>query len=113
MGPMGGAPELISVVLSLAVILAALLAAAYCAHRWRIGSHARGHAGAAHISIVAARAVGWQSSLQIVEADGQRFLIAAGRNGITGIGRLAAAGPRFADLLESAPGGDRQSGPGS
>jgi flagellar biogenesis protein FliO len=107
---MAGASELFSVVLSLAVILAVLLAAAYGARRWRIGGRTPGQGGSAAISIVAARAVGWQSSLQIVEADGQRFLIAAGRNGITGIGRLAAAGSRFADLLDGPPGGDPSSG---
>jgi flagellar biogenesis protein FliO len=110
MSPMAGTSELISVVLSLAVILAVLLVAAYCARRWRIGSGTRGQAGSAAISIVAARPVGWQSSLQIVEADGQRFLIAAGRNGITGIGRLAAAGSSFADLLDGPPAGDHPSG---
>jgi flagellar biogenesis protein FliO len=85
---MGGASEIVSVVSSLIVILAFLLAAAYLARRWQVGGRIRGQSGAASIKIVSAQAIGWQSSLQIVEADGQRFLIAAGRGGITAIGRL-------------------------
>jgi flagellar biogenesis protein FliO len=87
MSPMG-APEIASVVLSLIVIMAFLLAGAYLARRWQIGGGIRRQGGTVAITIVAAQAVGWQSSLQIVEADGQRFLIAAGRGGITAIGRL-------------------------
>jgi flagellar biogenesis protein FliO len=101
MGAMGGASEVISVVLSLIVILAFLLAAAYVVRRWQIGGRIRGQGGSTSIKIVAAQAVGWQSSLQIVEADGERFLIAAGRGGITAIGRLTPAHR------------DRQSGSGS
>jgi flagellar biogenesis protein FliO len=81
----------VSVVASLIVILGFLLAGAFLARRWRVGGRIRGNGGAAAITIVAAQAVGWQSSLQIVEADGQRFLIAAGRAGITAIGRLPPA----------------------
>ena len=90
MSPVGGPSELFSVVLSLAVILTFLLAVAYLARRWRAGGGGvRGLGGSGEIKVVAAQAVGWQSSLQIVEADGQRFLIAAGRSGITAIGRLS------------------------
>jgi len=98
MSPVGGTSELISVVLSLIVILAFLLAAAYLARRWQAGGRIRGQGGSAAIRIVAAQPVGWQSSLQIVEADGQRFLIAAGRSGITAIGRLGPPRPGFDDL---------------
>jgi len=91
MKPVSGASELISVVLSLIVILAFLVAAAYVARRWQAGGYIRGQASSAAIRVVAARAVGWQSSLQIVEADGQRFLIATGRTGIRAIGRLPRA----------------------
>jgi flagellar biogenesis protein FliO len=101
MSPMGGMSEAVSVVASLIVILGFLLAAAFLARRWRVGGRLRGRNGAAAITIVAAQAVGWQSSLQIVEADGQRFLIAAGRGGITSIGRLPPAQS------------DRQSRPGA
>jgi flagellar biogenesis protein FliO len=90
MSLVGGPSEIVSVVSSLIVILAFLLAAAYLARRWQVGGRTRGQ-GAASIKIVAAQAIGWQSSLQIVEADGQRFLVAAGRGGITAIGRLTQA----------------------
>jgi flagellar biogenesis protein FliO len=66
----------------------------------------RGQGSSAAIKIVAAKAVGWQSSLQIVEADGQRFLVAAGRSGITAIGRLTPTGPGFTDLLDATAGSD-------
>jgi flagellar biogenesis protein FliO len=92
MGAVGGTSELISVVGSLLGILAFLLAVAYLVRRLQAGGRIRGQGGTAAIRIVAAQAVGWQSSLQIVEADGQRFLIATGRGGITAIGRLSRAG---------------------
>jgi flagellar biogenesis protein FliO len=91
MSPVSGTSELISVAVSLIVILALLLAVARMARRWQAGGRIRVTKDPAAIKIVAVQAAGWQSSLQIVEADGQRFLIAAGRNGITGIGRLSAA----------------------
>ena len=90
MSPIGGMPELFSVVFSLLVILAFLMAVAYLARRWRVTGRIGGQSGSGAIRIVASQAVGWQSSLQIVEADGQRFLIAAGRGGITSIGRLTS-----------------------
>jgi flagellar biogenesis protein FliO len=92
MSPMDGTSEVIPVVLSLIVILGFLLAMAYLARRWQAGGRIRGQRGPAAVRIVAAQAIGWQSSLQIVEADGQRFLIAAGRGGITAIGRLTLPG---------------------
>ena len=111
MSPVGGASEVLSVVLSLIVILAFLLAAAYVARRWQVGGRLRGQAGPAAIKIVAAQAVGWQSSLQIVEADGQRFLIAAGRGGITAIGRLAPPAPNREQPAPRHLGPDRSGGP--
>ena len=92
MSPVGGMSELVSVVFSLVVILAFLLTAAYLARRWRVTGRIGSQSGSAPIRIVASQAVGWQSSLQIVEADGQRFLIAAGRGGVTSIGRLTPSG---------------------
>ncbi len=91
MGPVTGTSQVVSVVVSLVLIMAFLLAVAHVARRWQAGGRIRGEGGPAAIRIVAVQAAGWQSSLQIVEADGQRFLIAAGRNGITGIGRLGPA----------------------
>jgi flagellar biogenesis protein FliO len=56
--------------------------------RWRPAGRLRLREGETRIRIVSARAIGWQSSLQIVEVEGQRFLIGASRAGITAIGRL-------------------------
>ena len=100
MSPVSGTSEITSVILSLGVILVFLLAAAYLARRWQAGGRIRGRGAPTAIRIVASQQVGWQSSLQIVEADGQRFLIAAGRSGITAIGRLPPPGPGFAELLD-------------
>jgi flagellar biogenesis protein FliO len=108
MSPVGGTSELVSVVVSLIVILAFLLAVAQLARRWRVGGRLRGQGGSAAIRIVAAQAVGWQSSLQIVEADGQRFLVAAGRSGITAIGRLSQPGSGLAGRPDASDQSDRQ-----
>lgn len=77
---------------ALAVILGALYAAAALARRlhgtfWRPRSTA-----SAAITITAARALGASNTLLIVEAAGQRFLIATGRTGTTAIGRLDGHG---------------------
>lgn len=98
MGAVGGASAAVSVTISLLVILAFIFAAAYGAKRFRYGI--RG-AGGARIKIVAAQAVGWQSSIQIVEAEGQRFLIGASRAGITAIGRLSGPATEFSDMLDA------------
>jgi len=90
MSPVTDTSEVISVAVSLVLIMAFLFVVAHVARRWQAGGRIRGEDDRAAIRIVAVRAAGWQSSLQIVEADGQRFLIAAGRNGITGIGRLSS-----------------------
>jgi flagellar biogenesis protein FliO len=100
MGPVGGASDVLSVLVSLIVILGFILAAAYAARRWRIGAPLRARGGDARIRLITAQAIGWQSSLQIVEADGQRFLIGASRAGITAIGRLSPAGDSFAAMLD-------------
>ena len=92
--------EITSVILSLAIILAFLLAVAYFARRYQAGGRIRGQNTQAAIRVVAAQSVGWQSSLQIVEADGQRFLVAASRSGITAIGRLTPPDPDFVDLID-------------
>jgi len=54
-------------------------------------------------ALVATRPVGPGAALMIVEADGQRFLVSSGRQGITPIGALhGAPAPAFADALETA-----------
>jgi flagellar biogenesis protein FliO len=101
MGSVGGAADGLSVLVSLIVILGLVFAAAALARRWRTGAPLRIRGGEDPIRIITARTIGWQSSLQIVEAEGQRFLIGASRAGITAIGRLTPpGGDSFADLLE-------------
>ncbi len=98
-------PEISSFVptlISLAVILGVLFAVGLVLRRLRDGSWSRPGAGAARIRILAARPVGWQSSLLIVEADGQRFLVGAGRNGLTAIGALSAQDGDFSAALDAA-----------
>jgi len=87
-----GLASLGSSLVSLTVILALLGGAAYAAKRLRIGA-GTAKAGGARIEILAARQIGWQCSLLIVEAEGRRFLIGAGRHGLTSIGALDGAGP--------------------
>jgi flagellar biogenesis protein FliO len=93
-----GAASLLSAAGSLLVILAVLAGAAYLARRLR---NARGWRGGAAplIDIIATRSIGPQASLMIIEAQGQRFLIGAGRGGITSIGALTAPGHDFSALL--------------
>ena len=87
-----GASSLGSVVTSLAVILALLAVTGFVLRRLR-GGVWPGAAQRGRIEIVAARQIGWQSSLLIVEADGARFLVGAGRNGLTPIGPLTTPAP--------------------
>ncbi len=82
-----GLATLGSCLVSLIVILALLAAAAYAAKRLRGYTAPRGGA-AAGIKILASRQLGWQCALIIVEAEGQLFLIGAGRTGLTAIGKL-------------------------
>ncbi|MBW4024771.1 MAG: hypothetical protein HIU92_16875 [Proteobacteria bacterium] len=91
MGHSGGSTEVLSVLVSLIIILGCLFIAAFVVRRWRLGvpwlrsTKLKERDG---VTIITVRPVGWQASLQIVEADGQRFLIGASRAGITSIGRL-------------------------
>ena len=113
MNPLGGTSELVSVGVSLFVILACLLGLAYLVRQWQVSGRIRGRGTPSAIRLVASQAVGWQSSLQIVEADGQRFLIAAGRSGITAIGRLNPPGCEFSALLDVPVASDQQMRSGS
>jgi flagellar biogenesis protein FliO len=99
-GLAGGVADFVSVAVSLAVILGLLFLVAYCLRRWRPGRLLRPRDGEARITIITTRGMGWQSSLQIVEVEGQRFLIGASRSGITAIGRLEPPSGDFAGFLE-------------
>jgi flagellar biogenesis protein FliO len=85
-----GIAGIFSVFASLAVILLLLAGAAYLARRFRNGAWLARPQMPARIEIIGARQIGWQCSLMIVEAEGRRFLIGAGRNGLTSIGALDA-----------------------
>jgi len=91
-----GVTTISTMVLPLGVILGLLMAAAWLAKRLRHGGLSRAVARPG-IEILASRPMGLQSSLLIVEAEGQRFLIGAGRNGIQRIGRLGMARSAAAD----------------
>lgn len=98
-----GASEILSTLGPLAVILGVLMAAAYVVRRLRNGGWGLRRAGGSTITIVATRPVGPGAALMIVEADGQRFLVSSGRQGITPIGALGGApAPAFSDALETA-----------
>ncbi len=79
-----------SIFVSLAVILLLLAGAAYLARRFRNGAGLPRMTMRSRIEIIGARQIGWQCSLMIVEAEGRRFLIGAGRHGLTSIGALDA-----------------------
>ncbi len=87
------AASIVSTLISLAVIFGALFGAALILRKFRDGTWnqpawARSAAPPSRIKILATRPLGWQASLLIVEADGQRFLIGTGRAGLTAIGAL-------------------------
>jgi len=83
----------VTTLLPLAAILAGLMAVAYFGRRIKSGRFGLGATAPSAISIIATRAVGAQSSLLIVEAEGRRFLVSAGRHGIRPIGSLDPAPP--------------------
>jgi flagellar biogenesis protein FliO len=83
-----GIASLGSVLASLFSILALLAVVGFVLRRFRGGTGWPRKFMAADITIVSARQIGWQSSLLIVEAEGNRFLIGAGRHGLTAIGAL-------------------------
>jgi flagellar biogenesis protein FliO len=82
------APTLAALLGPLAVIATFWLAALYLIKRFRSRINLRPDATRSTIKIIAAKPLAWQSCLLIVEAEGQRFLVAAGRNGLTPIGAL-------------------------
>ncbi len=78
--------QAVSALVSLIGIFAVLTAAMLLARRLRNTSIGRKAAGA--ITVVAARSLGGHNTLVIAQAEGRRFLIGVGRNGMTAIGRL-------------------------
>ncbi|HEY1858057.1 FliO/MopB family protein [Acidocella sp.] len=98
-----GASTIISTLVPLVVILGLLMAAAYVARRWRDGNLGARRTGQNAITIVATRPVGPGAALMIVEAEGQRFLVSSGRQGLTPIGALGGTTPpAFSSLLDTA-----------
>ena len=86
---LGGA-TIASAAVSLFVILGMLMGAALLARKLRDGHWGRRATSQSQINIIASRSLGAQSSLLIVEAEGQRFLVGAGRAGLTAIGSLGS-----------------------
>ena len=76
-----GLATLLTTLLPLAVILACLMAVAYFGRRIKSGRFGRVTAPQSDIAIIATRSFGPQSSLLIIEAEGHRFLVSAGRHG--------------------------------
>lgn len=87
-----GVPGIGAVFLSLFVILALLMAAAWILRRLQARGFVKLNAVSA-INIVASRRLGLASSLLIVEAEGERFLVSSSRSGVTAIGRLGGDAP--------------------
>jgi len=79
--------------LPLGIIVGLLMAVAWVAKRLRQGRFTRAALSRPAIEILASRPMGLHASLLIIEAEGQLFLIGAGRNGIQRIGRLGTPRP--------------------
>ncbi len=103
---------MVSTLLPMVVILAVLLAAVLLAAGIRRHGGIRPSA-TQDISIRGVRRLAAQQSLMIVEAEGERFLVAAGRGGITLISALGETGRarRYTDpvVAGAAPQGARHS----
>jgi len=79
------APTLTALLFPLAIIALFWLAALYLTKKFRNRINLRPDSTRSAIKIIAIKPIAWQSSLLIVEAEGQRFLLAASRNGLTPI----------------------------
>ncbi len=101
MAPDVGSSAILSMIGSLTAILAALAGFAYLAKWFQRRSPRQPRVAQHAISVIATRHIGWQASLQIVEADGQRFLIGTSRSGITSIGPLDRSRNSFEDLAHA------------
>ncbi len=97
-----GASAIVSTLVPLVVILGLLAGAAYLARRLREGGWGKRRAGQSAINIIATRPVGPNASLMIVEAEGSRFLVSAGRQGIVPIGALGTPAGDFTAALTAA-----------
>jgi flagellar biogenesis protein FliO len=97
-----GAGSLVSATASLVIILGLLAAALFVARRLRSAQGFLRNSRTAPINIIATRALGPQTALLIIEAEGQIFLIGTSRGGMTAIGRLGATTAEFANVYDSA-----------
>jgi flagellar biogenesis protein FliO len=99
-----GGGSVLSTLLPLFVILGVLLLAVMLASRLRQGGWAKRQPGAETITVLATRRIGPQNALLIVEAAGERFLVASGRGGVTAIGALGLDHRRrFSDAVIDEP----------
>jgi flagellar biogenesis protein FliO len=79
-----------SYLISMVVIFGTLFVLWFVGKKMKGLSFAKGKVIQSPIQIVAARSVGSQNTLAIVEVEGKKFLIGIGRNGVTRIADLAA-----------------------
>jgi flagellar biogenesis protein FliO len=86
--PLLVAPTLTALLGPIAVIALFWLAALFAVKKCRFGINQRPESTREKIKIIATKPIGWQTSLLIVESEGHRFLLSAGRNGLTPIGSL-------------------------
>ncbi|HEY9133511.1 MAG TPA: flagellar biosynthetic protein FliO [Dyella sp.] len=111
--PVAGAPdvdvggELLRVLVSLAAIVAIILAAGWFTRRMQ----GRAQPGGRRIRCVESFAIGSRDRLLLIEADGKRLLVGAGQGGMRTLHvydgdltppaatAIAAPGPGFAELL--------------
>ena len=77
-----------SAIVSLLVIFVVLFGVGFLLRRLRAAPWDRRSAAASPIQLIASRPLGGQNTLIIVEAEGQRFLIAVSHAGMQAIGRL-------------------------
>lgn len=81
-------PVVASSVTSLVVIFGVLIGATFLLRRLRGTTWGQRATAQTQINLIASRSLGGQNTLVIVQAEGSRFLIGVGRNGMTAIGRL-------------------------
>jgi flagellar biogenesis protein FliO len=97
-----------SVMLSLLAVLCVLALALFVGRRMqRRGLLPRSTGllrGEGHgIRLLSAKALGWQTSLHLLEVDGQRFLVGVSRSGVTALGNWQSP------VAETSPGSSERS----
>jgi flagellar biogenesis protein FliO len=110
MAPTLGVASLVSTAGSLVIILGGLAVVAVLARRLRLRGWGLGATQPGQIKIIASRPLGAQTSLVIVEADSQRFLLGTSRAGLTVIGALDARPAETPDSITAPAPGTKEPG---